>query len=89
MIQTHRAPRTAIASVCSLAAQASAGWSTAFTGEVIGRDQLELWARGLERFTAVRARHDPAQFCDVGYDDFVARPDPAPSRRSTRTSGCR
>jgi hypothetical protein len=59
VIQTHRAPDVAIASVCSLAAQASAGWSTTFTGEVIGRDQLELWASGLERFTAARARHDP------------------------------
>jgi hypothetical protein len=74
VIQTHRAPRTAIASVCSLAAQASDGWSSAFTGEVIGRDQLELWARGLERFTAIRARHDPARFCDVSYDGFVKHP---------------
>jgi hypothetical protein len=60
--------------VCSLAAQASAGWSTTFTGPVIGRDQLELWARGLEQFWAVRARHDPARFCDVAYDDFAADP---------------
>jgi len=74
VIQTHRAPRTAIASVCSLAEQAAAGWSTTFRGEVIGRDQLELWACGLERFTAVRARSDPAQFYDVDYDDFVADP---------------
>ena len=74
VIQTHRAPGEAIASVCSLAAQASAGWSTTFTGEVIGRDQLELWARGLEDFTAERARHDPARFFDVGYEEFVADP---------------
>ena len=74
VIQTHRDPGTAIASVCSLAAQATAGWSTTFTGEVIGRDQLELWASGLERFTAERARHDPAQFFDVSYDDLVADP---------------
>jgi Sulfotransferase family len=74
VIQTHRAPRTAIASVCSLAAQASADWSTTFRGDVIGRDQLELWACGLERFTAARARHNPAQFYDVDYDDFVADP---------------
>jgi hypothetical protein len=74
VIQTHRDPRTAIASVCSLAAQASAGWSSAFAGEVIGRDQLELWAHGLERFTAERARHDQAQFFDVGYSEFVADP---------------
>ena len=25
-------------------------------------------------FTAARASHDPAQFCDVDYDDFVADP---------------
>src|SRR5258707_2231311 len=74
VVQTHRPARTAIASVCSLAAQASAGWSAAFAGEVIGRDQLELWARGLECFTAARAVYDPAQFYDVGYDEFVADP---------------
>ena len=74
VIQTHRAPRTAVASVCSLAAQASAGWSTTFHGEVIGRDQLETWAYGLDRFTEARAGHDPARFYDIEYDDFVAKP---------------
>ncbi len=74
VVQTHRSPRTAIASVCSLTAQASAGWSAAFRGGVIGHDQLELWASGLERFTAVRARHDPARFYDVDYDHLVTDP---------------
>ncbi len=74
VIQTHRAPRVAIASACSLAAHATEGWSRRFTGEVIGRDQLELWARGLQHFMAVRPRHDQAKFCDVWYDDFVADP---------------
>jgi len=74
VIQTHRAPRTAIASACSLAAHASAGWSPAFTGGLIGRTQLDLWARGLALFTAERARHDPARFCDVRYEDLVADP---------------
>jgi hypothetical protein len=74
IIQTHRAPRTAIASVCSLSERATAGWSTVFTGEVIGRGQLDLWARGLERFTEERAKHDQAQFFDVHYADFVANP---------------
>jgi Sulfotransferase family len=74
VVQTHRAARTAIASVCSLAAHASAGWSDTFAGEVIGRDQLELWARGLEWFTAARARYDPARFYDVEYEEFVADP---------------
>jgi hypothetical protein len=74
VIQTHRAPRAAIASACSLAAHASAGWSPVFTGTVIGRTQLDLWARGLSLFTAARARHDPAHFYDVRYDDLAADP---------------
>jgi Sulfotransferase family len=74
VIQTHRDPVTAMASMCSLAAQATAGWSASFQGKVIGDDQLELWARGLEVFAAARARHDPARFCDVDYAAFTADP---------------
>jgi hypothetical protein len=74
IVQTHRAADVAIASVCSLAAQASAGWSDTFAGEVIGQDQLELWASGLERFGTERARHDPARFLDVSYDDLIRDP---------------
>jgi hypothetical protein len=74
VIQTHREPRTAIASVCSLSAEATRGWSTTYQGETLGRDQLELWARGLEEFVAARARHNPAQFVDVQYEEFVADP---------------
>jgi hypothetical protein len=74
VVQTHREPRTAIASVCSLAAASSAGWSDTFTGATIGRDQLELWARGLEKFTADRAALDPSRFLDVAYEDFVTDP---------------
>ncbi|WP_141579031.1 sulfotransferase [Actinomadura sp. WMMA1423] len=74
VVQTHRTPRTAMASMCSLAAHATAGWSEVFTGPTLGRDQLELWGRGLDLFRAERARHDPAQFVDVHYDDFVRDP---------------
>jgi Sulfotransferase family len=74
VVQTHRSPRTAIASVCSLNAQASAGWSEVFRAGVVGRTQLDLWAHGLGRFMADRARHDPARFVDVHYDEFVADP---------------
>lgn len=74
VIQTHREPHTAIGSVCSLNARASQGWSETFRGTVIGADQLELWARGLETFTEQRQRHDPARFYDVDYADFVADP---------------
>jgi hypothetical protein len=74
VIETHRTPRTAMASMCSLAAHATAGWSEVFTGDVIGRDQLDLWGSGLDRFRAERVRHDPARFFDVRYDDFVRDP---------------
>jgi len=74
IIQTHRLPRVVIGSACSLSAHATAGWSEKFVGAVIGADQLDLWARGLDEFIASRARHDQAQFCDVWYDDFVSDP---------------
>ncbi|NLU84443.1 sulfotransferase [Rhodococcus sp. HNM0569] len=74
VVQTHRDPRTIVPSVCSLAAHATDGWSERFRGDVIGRDQLELWARGLETFEQARRAYDPAQFLDVDYQDFVADP---------------
>jgi Sulfotransferase family len=74
VIQTHRDPIAVIGSMCSLAAHATEGWSGAFTGRVIGADQLELWARGLAEFVAARARHDPARFLDIDYADFTADP---------------
>ncbi|WP_028568580.1 sulfotransferase family protein [Salinispora tropica] len=74
VIQTHRAPREVVASVCSLNAQACEGWSELFRGAVLGGEQAKLWSRGLRRFVADRERHDPAHFIDVYYDDFVADP---------------
>ncbi|MET8652150.1 sulfotransferase family protein [Nocardia aurea] len=74
IIQMHRDPSTIIASVCSLNEQASAGWSDKFRGATVGATQLDLWARGADRFLADRRRYDAAQFCDVYYDDFVADP---------------
>ncbi|MFC4128222.1 sulfotransferase family protein [Nocardia rhizosphaerae] len=74
VIQTHRDPATIIPSVCSLNEHATRGWSTVFTGETIGRTQLDLWARGLSEFTAARARHPEATFLDVDFDDLRANP---------------
>jgi hypothetical protein len=74
VVQTHRAPETIIASMCSLAEHATPGWSTTFVGEQIGRDQLALWSRGLRDFTAARAKYDPAQFVDVDFADLRSDP---------------
>jgi hypothetical protein len=74
VIQMHREPRTIVASSSSLSAQATAGQSEKFLGDVIGRTQLDLWARGAEAFHASRQKYDPAQFLDVAYRDFSADP---------------
>ncbi|MCU4182755.1 sulfotransferase [Acidiferrimicrobium sp. IK] len=74
VVQTHRAPRSVIASVCSLNAQASDGWSSVFAGPTVGAAQLELWGRGADTFQRDREGHDPDRFLDVYYDEFVADP---------------
>jgi Sulfotransferase family len=88
VIQTHHAPRRIIASVCSLNEQASAGWSTASRGPVIDRSQLELSARGAEKFLQGRRRYEPAQFCDVPRG-FRHRPDRQPSSTTASSSRSR
>jgi hypothetical protein len=74
VVQCHRPAETIMASMCSLAANTTEGWSNSFVGEQIGEDQMETWSRGLALFDAERAKHNPAQFCDVDYADFVADP---------------
>ena len=79
VVQTHRDPRKSMASMCSLAHRTAADWSTNFTPDYIGSSQLELWARGVETFDAVRARHeaDPssrATFVDVEHHELVSDP---------------
>jgi len=74
VVQTHRPVETIMASMCSLAQHTAEGWSNTFVGAQIGYDAMDTWSRGLKRFTAERAKHDPAQFYDVDYADFVADP---------------
>jgi len=74
VVQTHRDPRSVIASVSSLTSKAAGGNSTVFAGELVGRSSLELWASATERFLAARSSYGPAQFVDVHYDEFVKDP---------------
>lgn len=74
VVQTHRDPKVAVASACSLSAEATKGWSTVFTGEVIGRTQLSMLARSVRSFDEARRRYPSAQFVDVEYDAFVRDP---------------
>jgi hypothetical protein len=74
VVQCHRPAETIMGSMCSLAEQTTAGWSNTFVGAQIGEDQMQTWSRGLRLFNIERAKHDPAQFYDVDYRDFVADP---------------
>jgi hypothetical protein len=74
VVCTHRDPVTSMASACSLSAEATAGTSTTFVGETIGRTQLEMLSRSWRTFKESRAAYDPAQFVDVDYREFVADP---------------
>ena len=55
-------------------------------GELIGQDAMETWSRGLELFTAERAKHDSAQFYDMDYFDLIPIRS-APSRAIYRHFG--
>jgi hypothetical protein len=74
IVCTRRDPVTSIASACSLSAEATAGTSTTFVGETIGRTQLGMLERSWRTFEDARTRYDAAQFADVDYREFVADP---------------
>ena len=74
VVCTRRDPVTSIASACSLSAEATAGTSTTFVGETIGRTQLGMLERSWRAFTEARSKYDAAQFVDVDYRGFVADP---------------
>ncbi|QYJ02936.1 sulfotransferase [Nocardioides panacisoli] len=74
VVMTRRDPVTSIASACSLSSEATAGTSTTFVGETIGRTQLEMLARSWHAFWDARERYDATQFVDVDYREFVADP---------------
>jgi len=74
IVQTHREPLVAIASACSLSAEATKGWSTTFVGDRIGRTQLDMLSKAVARFERERAKYPDDQFIDLDYRQFVADP---------------
>jgi hypothetical protein len=74
VVQCHRPAETILASMCSLAQHTTEGWSNTFNGAVIGEDAIETWSRGLSLFDTERAKHDPAQFYDLDYFEFIKDP---------------
>lgn len=74
IVQTHRDPTKVMASYVELIAGFRAIFEHSIDRAAIAREQLEVWAAGAERAMAVRAAHEPAQFHDVFFQDFVADP---------------
>lgn len=74
VVYTHRDPVTSIASACSLSAESTAGHSTTFVGETIGRTQLAMLSRSWRSFMDARPQYDASQFVDVDYRSFVEDP---------------
>lgn len=74
IVQTHRDPTQVLASYVELVAGFRAIFERDIDRAAIASEQLEVWAAAAERALAVRARHDPSQFHDVFFRDFVADP---------------
>ena len=74
IVQTHRDPTKVMASYVELIAGFRAIFEHDIDRAAIAREQLEVWAAGADRAIAVRAAHDPAQFHDVFFGDFIADP---------------
>ena len=74
IVWTHRDPARVLASYVELIVGFRAIYEQDLDRAAIASEQLEVWAAGAERAIAVRARHDPARFLDVMFDELVADP---------------
>ena len=72
--QTHRDPRIALASFCSMVAHGRGMFSDQVDPVEIGRHWSAKTHRMVERATAVRAESPADQFVDVSYYDLMADP---------------
>jgi hypothetical protein len=74
IVQTHRAPRQVIGSLCSMLAAVRSICCDPVDPRRAGRDALTWWSALLDRALAARATADPSRFADVAYDDLLADP---------------
>src|SRR5215510_2269741 len=74
VVQTHRAPATALASLCSLMATTRSLYSQCVAAQRLGAQCLATWGTALDRMLSVRAAADPARFYDLQYEDLLADP---------------
>jgi len=74
VVQTHRDPTKVLSSYISLIAGFRGLFERDIDRAAIAREQVEVWASGADRAIAVRRQHDPAQFVDLHFREFVADP---------------
>lgn len=73
VVMTHRDPLKAVASVCSLTGTSRQGFEEHPDDIVLGAEQTELWARGIERMLASRVGRED-RFYDLQFADFQRDP---------------
>ena len=74
VIQTHRDPRTVLASYTSFLARIRAVHEIRVDPKAIAAEQLEGWAGAADAALAFRKRHGDDQFFDLQFDDFMRDP---------------
>jgi hypothetical protein len=74
VVQTHRDPRTVMASYTSFLSKIHKMHEETVDPERIARTQLESWAVAADSGVAYRREHGSAQFYDLQFDDFMADP---------------
>ncbi len=74
VVQTHRDPVAALASVCSLCWAARRPLAAEPDAAAFGRETLALWSRAIARTLRVREGRDPHQFFDLPFERFGADP---------------
>ena len=74
VVQTHRDPRTVMASYTSFLAKIHRMHEETVEEETIARTQHESWAIAADAGVAYRREHGSGQFYDLQFDDFMDDP---------------
>jgi hypothetical protein len=74
IVQTHRDPRTVMASYTSFIAKIRAVHEEVVDPEAIAREQTESWGRAADAGLEARKLRGPEQFFDLHFRDFMSDP---------------
>ncbi len=80
LVQTHRTPVDAIASVSSLVTILRRAFSDAVDPFVVCREAIDYWSETMARFLNERDRLESNRICDIPYDEICRDPIAAVTR---------